>query len=255
MQSDFLIIEPFNAMFWVLMAITVIMIIAIAKIFKNKDERTKEIFFYILCGLNIIGYFVYKHYLSIDAEYDVLRGDYGGFSWWGELPLQLCNINMLLMPLAVARKDKGLLGFCFFVAPLGAALAILMPAIGFEGYSILLPRMLGFYGTHLLIVVEAISLMTLGFYYPDIKTMPQIISRMLIVSVCVFAFNLFLIHTGLYPQANYFYMMDPEGNSVLEMFKSWIPYPFLYCLPGLVVLIVYMIVVCFVVSLFGKRNK
>ena len=37
------------------------------------------------------------------------------------------------------KKSRPLLSFCFFLAPLGAMMALAMPGTGFSGYSLLLP--------------------------------------------------------------------------------------------------------------------
>jgi uncharacterized membrane protein YwaF len=64
---------------------------------------------------------------------------------------------MMLIPIAVATKSRPLMSFGFFMAPLGALMALLSPAVGFDGYSIWLPRMLGFYGTHFMIIIEGLA--------------------------------------------------------------------------------------------------
>ena len=64
-------------------------------------------------------------------------------------------------------------GFSFFVAPLGALMALLFPEPLFSGFSLLMPRIFGYYVTHAILVVCGLSLATLGFYRPDPKDIPQ----------------------------------------------------------------------------------
>ena len=52
--------------------------------------------------------------------------------------------------------------------------------------------------------------------------------------------NVLLRWSGLHPKANYFFAMETEGNFILDIFYKWIPYPFLYLLPSVVILSVYM---------------
>ena len=115
-----------------------------------------------LCSVMIVLFFLYKIALSLDAEFLVING-IEKFDWWSELPLQLCNINMFLILYAVIFDKKSIMGFAFFVAPLGAFMAITFPEPAFTGSSIFLLRNLGFYITHGLIMVAGVSLCTLGF--------------------------------------------------------------------------------------------
>lgn len=114
--------------------------------------------------MTLIGFFIYKYFLSIDKEYDQLRGFVGGFNWLGELPLNMCNVNMNLMPIAVLFNNKKLMNISFYLAPLGAFMALIMPGSGFINVSIFEPRMIGYYGTHFMITIEGIALVTYEFF-------------------------------------------------------------------------------------------
>ena len=43
---------------------------------------------------------------------------------------------MILIPIAVLKKSRPLMCFCFFLGPLGALMALLMPGNGFNGYEL-----------------------------------------------------------------------------------------------------------------------
>ena len=60
-----------------------------------------------------------------------------------------------------------------------------------------------------------------------------------IIALLVFGINLLLRITGLHPNANYFFSVETEGNPLLELFYRFIPFPFLYLLPSIVILAVY----------------
>lgn len=236
--------RTFNPLFFATFAAFILLLVIASLLLKNRSERAKKIVLITACVLTFIGFFVYKYYLSIDAEYDRLVIETrGGFTWWAELPLQLCNINMIIIPIAVALKNRPLMSFSFFLAPLGAMLALLSPAVGFNGYPIFLPRMLGFYGTHFMIIIEAIALVTFGFYRPKFRDLPKTVLTLVILMLVITGINLLLIKTGLYARANYFFTMEHEGISILKLFWSWIPVPVLYLLPGAVILGAYMLIV------------
>jgi uncharacterized membrane protein YwaF len=238
-QSDFWIMRPFNPLFCVVFGAFLLLLIAASLLVRGKSGRIKKTVLVTACLLTLIGFFVYKYYLSLDADYDRITAGMGGFNWWGELPLQLCNINMILIAVAVLLDSRPLMSFCFFLGPLGAMMALVMPGNGFEGYSLLLPRMLGYYGTHFMIVIEALALATFGLYRPKFRDLPKTFLTIFLVALAVFCINMLLRVTGLHPKANYFYSVETEGNFLLDLFHKWIPVPFLYLLPSFVILGVY----------------
>ena len=242
-MENFTIMKPFNLTFFIVTAFFVGLLTAATLIMRNKSDRAKRIVISSAAILTLIGFIAYKYFLSIDTAYDAITASKGGFNWWGELPLQLCNINMLLIPVAVMFDLQMLMSFCFFVGSLGAIMAIAMPGMGFDNYSIFLPRMLGFFGTHYMIVIMAIAIVTFGLYRPKFRDLPKTCIVIFVISFCVFLINLLLIGTGLHPDANYFFSMNPEGNPLLELFHSIIPLPFLYLLPSYLILLPYMALV------------
>ena len=243
MTDDFWIMRPFNKLFNGVFICFILILIIASVLLRNNSESTKQMTLVIACICTMIGFVVYKYYLSLDKEFNIITADMGGFNWWGELPLQLCNINMLLIPIAVMTKNRALSCFSFFVGPLGAMMALMMPSAGFSGYSIFLPRMLGYYGTHFMIVIEGLALVTFGLFKPRLSDLPRAILTVIIIAFVVFLFNLFLRWTGLFPKANYFFSVETEGNFLLEMFHKWIPVPFLYLLPSIVILGAYMLII------------
>ena len=250
--ADFLILRPFNPVFLVTLAFFVLLLVIASLLVRGKSARVKKTVIVTACILTLIGFFVYKYFLSIDAEYDAITSDMGGFNWWGELPLHLCNVNMILIPLAVLTEKRPLLSFCFFVGPLGATLALVMPGNGFDGYSILLPRMIGYFGTHFMIVMLALAIVTFGFYRPRFRDIPLTALTLAAVAFVAFLICVLFRVTGLHPHANYFYTMEPEGNPVLGIFKQLIPVPYLYLLPSMLVIAAYASLVTLGFFLAGK---
>ncbi len=239
-NESFWIMRTFNPLFFTCFAFFIALLVITSLILRNRSEKAKKIVLITACVLTFIGFFVYKYFLSLDTEYDKLVIETrGGFSWWAELPLQLCNINMILIPIAVATKFRPLMSFSFFLAPLGALMALMFPAVGFTDCSIWLPRMLGFYGTHFMIIIEALALVTFGFYRPKFSDLWKTALTLIVLLLIITGINLLLIKTGLYTRANYFFTMEHENISILKLFWSWIPYPVIYLLPGAVILGVY----------------
>ena len=237
------IMHPFNALFLMVFGGFLAVLILAALLLRGKSERTKSAVLITACVLTLIGFVFYKFALSRDSSYNEITANMGGFNWWGELPFQLCNINMILIPIAVLKKSRPVMSFCFFLGPLGALMAVIMPGNGFDGYSLLLPRMLGYYGTHFMILIEGLALAAFGLYQPRLRDLPRTILTILIVTFAATVLNLLLRWSGLHPKANYFFAMEPEGISLLEIFYRWIPIPFLYMMPCFGILIPYMLLV------------
>ena len=134
-------------------------------------------------------------------------------------------------------------------------MALLMPGNGFDGYSLLLPRMLGYYGTHFMIVIEGWALVTFGLFRPRLRDLPRAVLATLTIALAVFLINLLLRWSGLHPKANYFFSVETEGNFLLEIFHSWIPLPFLYLIPSIVILGAYMLAVTLPFELAARKEK
>lgn len=236
-------VRPFNVGFFLLLALTVGAIVLLWALLHGRAEHQRAAVLIALCGINIIGFFIYKGFLSGDAQFLQASG-LARFNWFNELPLQLCNINMFLIPIGILTHRRHLLGFAFFVAPLGALMALVFPEAPFSGYSLWMPRIFGFYFTHMLIIVCSISLATLGFYRPRPKDLPGIAGTFLALGFGALLVDLLLRHT-VCPQANYFFVFGQDVDiSILNLFWKWIPVPFLYELPALVILFAYMGLVC-----------
>lgn len=246
--------KPFNPLFIAVFAAFLLLLTGASLYLRGKSEKIRRTVLVAASLVTFVCFFIYKYALSLDKEYSAITADMGGFNWWGELPLHLCNINMIIIPIAVMRKSRPLMCFGFFVGPLGAMMALAMPGNRFSGYSLLLPRMLGFYGIHFMIVIEGLALVTFGLFRPKYSDLPRAALALFLVALAVFGVNMLLRTTGLHPKANYFFSVETEGNPVLEIFHSWIPVPFLYVLPCAGILAVYMLAVTFLLNLIF-RNK
>lgn len=256
-MSDKLIISVFNPVYCITALFFIALLVISSILLRSASEKTRRIVLTVTMAAVFILYNVYKFLLSKDTAYaEILylagKGS-GEFTWWGELPFHLCNINLILIPIAVMTRSRPLSAFCFFLAPLGALMAILMPGIGFDGYSLLLPRMWGYYITHYMILIGGLALCTFGLFKPEFS---DIIPGMLMtyaVALFAFAVSALLRVSGVFPYANYFFTFDPEGNPILELFRSWIPLPYLYLLCCSLILLPYMLLVTGGIKLVGKK--
>ncbi len=254
-RSEFFIMRPFNRLFCFSGAFFLFLLVSAARLLRDKSMKTKQTVLVSACAVTFTGFFLYNYCMSLDEQYAVVNAAMGGFDWWGELPLHLCNVNMMLIPVSVITRNRPLMNFCFFTAPLGAFMALAMPGVCFDGYSILMPRMLGYYGTHFMIVIEGLALAAFGFCRPRFRDMPRTVLAVFAVGAVIFLIDLFLRASGLFAHANYFYMMETEGNFLLEIFHGWLPVPFLYLLPAIPILIIYMTLVTLPFEITDRLTK
>lgn len=242
-----LIINPFNLVYFGYLALNVLLIIIITLLLKNKSEKTKYNVLVSICLFNVVFWILYKVVLFIGNK-DLASTGYE-FNFWRELPFHLCNISLILVPIGLALRKKWLYAYGFYVAVLGAFMAVSFPTLGFYNTSILGLHNIGFYGTHGLIIVVGILLVTLGFLKPSFEDIPLLVGILLILAVFAYDLNniiLVLTHT----KVNYFYVIEPEGISILELFWKFLPIEFFYLIFGIFILVIYstIINVSFLVS-------
>ncbi len=245
-KEDLLQVKPFSFAHVCLMFCGACAVYLIWFMLRDRPEESRERFLLILCMANIALFVVYKFSLSVDEDFVRISG-HERFNWFNELPLQLCNINLFLIPLGVLTGNRAILGFSFFIAPLGAIMAIFFPEPAFDGYSLLLPRMTGFYFTHLLLIICSLSLMALGFYKPEYADFQNIIIAFILLSLGAHFINIILRRT-VCPFANYFFTFGSNVN-ILKFFWNILPIPFLYLVvPALTTLFAYMTVITFCIN-------
>lgn len=69
-----MIIRPFNAGFFLLMAVMIGAIVLLWALLRGRSEQRREAVLIALCVVNIIGFFVYKGFLSGDAQFLQVSG-------------------------------------------------------------------------------------------------------------------------------------------------------------------------------------
>ena len=80
-QTDFWIIRPFNLVFCIASLCFILLLIVASLLLRNKSEKTKKAVIVTACVITFIGFFVYKVFLSLDKEYNVITQNMGGFNW------------------------------------------------------------------------------------------------------------------------------------------------------------------------------
>ena len=173
---------------------------------------------------------------------------------WGSpyeyLPLHLCSLNALVLPIAVFSRSKTLSNLLLLWS-LGAVMALIVNTAQahFEVFS---PTFFFYFFPHLLEFGIPILLFKLKLAEKDFKC----IGSTLLITLCVYTLvhfanvglnSYFTAHQLLNPdgvlvQVNYMYSLRPE-NPVLALFWSIVPYEYWYMMPVIVIISVYLLLV------------
>lgn len=245
-------IKPFNYVYFLCIAFIIAIIVVTTILCKNKSEKTKKIVLLSICIFNALLFLVYKIALSFNPV--ELQNHGYTFNIWEELPLHLCNISIFLVPIGLLLNNSKLLAYGFYIAPLGAFLAVCSPATAFIDVNIFKIYNIGFYFTHLNIVLIGVLLVTLGFFKPSFKEVPFLNLYAGIIATIIHFVNLLLRWlTGA--NANYFYTIGTNGVSLLEVFWSILPYSYFYLIFAMIILNVFIVIVTLPFHLVNKKKE
>lgn len=222
-------IKPFNKYWWALFIASAIMTVYI----KYHPELMKA-----LGILAAVCFIVYKYFLSKEME---------DFELFNELPLNLCNINLIYYIIAVFTGNQIFMGFCFVVGPIGATMALLMPDVGFEEADLFSGKGLGFYGTHFLLVAEGLLVYLTGMYEPSFSHIPHFMILGLATLIGAHLINTILRKT-VCQKANYCFTYGLDSNPVLKKARQLISINCIYLFPvvlifGLVYYLLFLILI------------
>lgn len=228
-----MIIKPFNGVFWGMYGIGLLYFAVMWYWGRNKSRKERKNAL-LAAAISLIAVFaVYKYFLLTDPEYYQITVDAGVPlpDPWQELPLNGCNLCMLLLPVALLSGSDSLISLCAIVGVFLPIIPTITPVIGFEGYSIFTPRILGFYVTHIFVLYNGCLLYAYGFFRPTMKHIYKTVIVCCLILVSVHILNLLLIASEVCPGANYCYTLRTNGNALLETVYRWIPIPCIYLFP------------------------
>ena len=173
---------------------------------------------------------------------------------WGSpleyLPLHLCSINAILLPITVFTRNKTL-GNLLLVWCLGA-LAALVVNTAQADFKLNSATFMFYYFPHVLEFGIPVLLFRLGIIEKHYKYIAStIVITMLIYTGVHFAnvalnaycvANQILDYAGNVIQVNYMYSLDP-ANPLLVLFRQVIPYDYWYMYMIVPILVVYLAIV------------
>lgn len=187
---------------------------------------------------------------------------------WGTpleyLPLHLCSINAILLPIALFTKNKTI-GNMIVLWCLGALAAVLMNFYAESASDLFTARFLFFYLPHVLEFGIPIIAFKLGIIKLDYKTIPKTLILTAAIYTAVHFINVGLIEyttkfnvTDTYGNPlhiNYMYSMQHEDFPLLSTFWNLIPHSYFYMLLVFPIIFVYLAIVYLPQIIREKKAK
>lgn len=217
-------IAAFSAWWFVFLALTVGGLI-LSRLLLGKKSRKTQLRFLLFTGIAVFVYLaVYKVCLSLDTTYD--------FSWWNELPLNLCNLAPIFLILAAAFDKKPLFSYLYFNCTLGALVALAAAEVEFIDVKLLSARGLGYWGFHFLVLFLALAPIVIGTYRPRYRDILPSAGLIFLSAAIAHVINV-LMRATVYEKANFFFTFGLEGNPIAEPLYNLLPVPLLWLIPVL----------------------
>ena len=205
------------------LAAIILFAVSLYFILKRISDRAKT---WLLFAVSLVG--------VAAVLYDLFR--------WGKpllyLPLHLCSLNALLIPVAVLTKNK-VLSHLTLVWSLGAMLVLIVNT-GQAHYEMFSDAFWVFVLCHTSDVTVPALLFLTGLVKFDIKKSPAVVGTTMAAYTGVHFANLAInkyiaskaltmstfARTRALPQVNYMYSLGDEGNAVFALFRKIIPFDY-----------------------------
>ena len=191
---------------------------------------------------------------------------------WGSpleyLPLHLCSLNALVLPIAVFTRNK-VLNNLLLLWSLGALLALVVNTAQ-ANFEIFSWTFVFYFFPHVLELGIPILMFVLKLAKKDLRCILSTLAITAVAYNIIHFINLGLNNylaennkldwQGLLIQVNYMYSIKPE-NPVLQLFYNLIPYSYWYMYLSVIIIVLYLGVVyipeiiCFVKEIRAKRAK
>lgn len=186
---------------------------------------------------------------------------------WGSpleyLPLHMCSVHALILPVTVATRHRVLGMFSLFCC-LGAILALVVNT-GQAHFEILSPTFAFYYFPHALEAAVPILLFTTGLIRPEGRAiLPTVLFTVLVYTAVHFTnvgINAYAAAQGLANwegntlTVNYMFSLSHEENPLLKLFWRCIPYPYWYMYAAVPLLAVYLSSVWGLTRLLSKKRS
>ena len=220
-----MILETFNAAHILTIVIMpALVFLSLNYALKKRSDKTKRTVLLLICCFNAALYLVYKIAQANESDnFDILMN----------LPLHFCNINLILLPLAIFLKNKCLMAYQFYFGTVLAALALVTIYPGFRSRSLFEFTPFVYFYYHSILAVLPILLIKLKLFTPSFKVVWQPVLMLVGLTGIIHIVNIIFRATGIASEANYFFTYGLRGDFFTELFWRILPYEFFFLLPAL----------------------
>lgn len=174
---------------------SIIAVSLILLVFKNKSQASRFRFLLVLALINALAYVVNWWFFYNRSEHILTL-----------LPLQLCNIAVFLIPIALIIKKAVLMDFIFFICGLGALAAILVVGSDYQDMYSLMTFFFYIFHFSVFLILLLNSIWKFHSLKPSLKSALNLSVMVLVISGAVHLLNLYL-NTVYNLPANYFFTM------------------------------------------------
>ena len=213
--------------FLYLLAVTLFITI-IALWAKRSDSRRKEMiltcFTWGITGMYLLRFAVF---MTLDAFVEPQT------SLLDRLPIHICSLNSIVMPLGVFRRNKTLLNFMYAISLPGAAIAILMPAMSFYGFYYYMSwHIITYFLDHANMVLVPILAIVCGRFRPEPKRLLRVAAYFFPYAAVIFVANRIL-------NENMLFLNWPDEGTIIAVFAQYLGNPgYIWSMAAMMVIIV-----------------
>jgi len=223
-----MLINVFSPAWFMMFGLDIVLVIVLSLLLRKKSADFKGKVMAIVAVANCVLWVVYKFLLSRDPDFH--------FVFVMELPLHLCNLNLMLLVVAILTRKPGFLNFCFCFGVVGSLLSLLSPDPEFLNLSLLNYHRMGYWIYHHILFVQSILIVSSGFYRPHYREVPKSVIILMVMYFGMYLFNM-LMRRLTHEDVNYLYTFGMPGNTIIEMLYKFLPVYPIYLVPALVVVV------------------
>ena len=234
MKNDKWVIQPFNGTYKAVALFALLFTAGLCRVLGAMEtERAMRSVLHLSGSLTAF-LLIYRFLLLFDREYAEAAYPEGKINVWNELLFYPCNVIAIVGFAGLLLSSRLLLSFAVFCSVCPVA-ALLFPPLGYEKYSITVPRIWAFYLYHYMILTVAAVMVSTRIYVPEYADIIPAIKLYAEMSFVFLLLNYILVYTGANDKANYFFNRIPEENAIMELLYRCIPVPYLFTMPLLAI--------------------
>ena len=233
-----------------LLLISVAYIICLCLILRKRTYKTQRIVFITIMSICCVIFFCRMFFGFEHARI------------WNEgskttlLPLELCNLNIIITLIGVIINKKFLNNYLYFVSVLGAIVSLtIFPQVHMNLNLFTEYMFFDYYIIHTNLVAVPIAMIACKWFKPEFKYTYISLLMLFVIYTALFGITTFLRQFEPFENANYMYIYDPGTLPILSQLYSLIPIPYVYVLPLIILIYQLFVLMWLPFGLHTRYNK